>query len=92
MANDIPLDFGPNNSVGGGKGEKEMKEKGEKGTFRERSSSFSLEFPVIESLALIGARDKIDPHSESYVWVPESGSFDKLQKVGVSLLLDLFLV
>ena len=89
---DIPLDFGPKNSVGRGKGEKEKKEKGEEGIFRERSSSFSLEFSAIELLAFVGARDKIDPHSESYAWVPESESFDKLQEVGVSILLGLFLV
>ena len=49
----------------------------------ERSSTFSLDFSVIGLSVFVGARDKVDPHSESHTWVPESGSFDKLQEVGV---------
>ena len=66
-------------------GERKRENKGRKGgesVFRERSSSLSLEFSTIESSAFVGARDNVDPYSESYVWVPESESFDKLQEVG----------
>ena len=58
------------------------REKGEKKIKGERGSSFSLVFPEIRPSTFVGARDKVDPHSESYVWVLKSRSFDKLQKVG----------
>ena len=74
------------------KKEKEREEEGRRKDFRERSSTFSLDFPAIRQSVLVRARDKVDPRSESYVWVLESGSFDKLKEVGVSLLLGLFLV
>ena len=60
-----------------GKGERKC------GIFRERSSTFSLEFPAI-GLSVFGeTRSKVAPHGEGYAWVPVLGSFDKLRKVGV---------
>ena len=50
------------------------------GFFRERSSTFSLEFPTIGPVAGSGARERVDPHSESFASRPVLGSFDKLQK------------
>ena len=47
----------------------------------ERSSTFSLDFLEIRPSTFVGPRDKVDPRSESHVWVPKSGSFDKLQEV-----------
>ena len=77
----------------------ERKREGEKGTnwkreeecgiFRERSSTFSLEFPTIGPASSEEARSKVAPHDKDYTWVPVSGSFDKLHKVGVFLLLAL---
>ena len=74
------------------KKEKEREEEGRRKDFRERRSTFSLDFPAIRPSVLVGARDKVDPRSKSYEWVPESGSFKKLQEVGIALLLSLFLV
>ena len=37
-------------------------------------------------------RGKVDPHGESYTWVPVLWSLKKLQEVGVFLLLGLVLV
>ena len=51
--------------------------------FRERSSTFSLEFPTIEPSVANEARSKVTSHSKGYAWVPVLGSFDKLRKVGV---------
>ena len=51
--------------------------------FRERSSTFSLEFPTI-GLSVFGeAISKVAPHGKGYAWVPVLWSFDKLQEVGV---------
>ena len=48
--------------------------------FRERGSTFSLEFPVIGPASFDEARSKVAPHGKDYTWVPVSGSFDKLRK------------
>ena len=62
-----------------GKSERE-KEKGERKErdFRESSSTFSLDFPVIGPANSREARSKVGPHSKSYAWVPVLGSFEKL--------------
>ena len=52
------------------------RERGKKG-FR-----FSLRPTEIGPSIFVGARGKVDPRNESYVWVPKSGSFVKLQEVG----------
>ena len=56
------------------------KREGECGIFRERSSTFSLEFPAIGPTSSDEARSKVALHDKDYTWVPVSGSFDKLQK------------
>ena len=61
------------------KRERERKER----DFRERSSTFSLEFPAIGQSIFGEARRKVAPHGKGYVWVPVLGSFEKLQEVGV---------
>ena len=50
------------------------------GFFRERSSTFSLEFPAIGPASSDEARSKVAPHGKDYTWVPVLGSFDKLQE------------
>ena len=44
--------------------------------FRERSSTFSLEFPAIEPLGPGEPRDKVAPHGKGYTWVSVLWSFD----------------
>ena len=51
------------------------------GIFRERSSTFSLKFPMIGPLAFGEAMSKVAPHGKDYTWVPDLGSFDKLRKM-----------
>ena len=76
----------------------EEKKEGERGTererdlFRERSSHFSLKFSAIGPSISGEARSKVSPHGKGYAWVPVLGSFDKLRKVGVFLLLVLLFV
>ena len=76
--------------MGGGEGGKRReKRKRNEESFRERSSTFSLVFTVI-GLAILGrARGKAHPRDKSFASRPESGSFEKLQEVGVFLLLGL---
>ena len=50
---------------------------------RERSSTFSLSFPAIGPTVLDGARGKVRSRGKSFASTSESGSFDKLQQVGV---------
>ena len=57
--------------------------------FREISSTFSLKFPAIGPLDSGDARSKVAPHDMDYAWVPDLGSFDNSEKVGVFLLLAL---
>ena len=62
--------------------EEEIKRKreGKCGIFRERSSTFSLEFPAIGPASSDEERSKVTPHGKDYMRIPVSGSFDKLQK------------
>ena len=57
--------------------------------FRERSFTFSLGFPAIGPTVSDEVRRKVAPHSKGYAGVPVLGSFEKLWKVGVFLLLVL---
>ena len=59
------------------------------GSFRERSSTFSLEFPTIGPSVSDETRSKVTSHDKGYVWVSILGSFDKLRKGRGFLLLDL---
>ena len=61
------------------KQERERKER----DFKERSSTFSPEFPAIGSSVSGETRSKVAPHGKGYMWVPVLWSFDKLQEVGV---------
>ena len=70
------------------KRERERKER----DFRERSSTFSLEFSAIGPSVSSEARSKVAPHGKGYALVPILGSFNKLRKVGVFLLLGLFFI
>ena len=70
------------------KRERERKER----DFREISSTFSLESPSIGPSVSGEARSKVAPHGKGYTWVPVLWSFDKLQEVGVFLLLGLFFI
>ena len=63
-----------------GKKESKRKREGKCGIFRERSSTFSLEFPAFGPTSFDEAISKVAPHGKDYTWVPVSGSFDKLQK------------
>ena len=48
------------------------------GSFIERSSTFSLEFPAIRTSVSGKTRSKVAPHSKGYAQVLVLGSFDKL--------------
>ena len=48
--------------------------------FRERSSTFSLDFPVIGSANSGEARSKVAPHGKGYAWVPVLGEFRRTPK------------
>ena len=61
------------------KRERERKER----DFRERSSTFSLEFSVIRPSVNDEERIKVAPHGKGYTWVPVLWSFEKLQEVEV---------
>ena len=56
------------------------KREGKCGIFKERSSTFSLEFPAIGPVSSEKTRSKVAPHGKDYAWVPVSGCFDKLRK------------
>ena len=61
--------------------ESKQKREGKCGIFfRERSSTFSLKFPVIGPSAFGEARSKVALHGKDYTWVPVLGSLDKLRK------------
>ena len=58
------------------------------GGFRERRTSFSLEIRAIRPSAVFGTRRKAALRGEGFAWVPDLGSFLKLQEVGVSSYLS----
>ena len=60
--------------------------------FRERMSSFSLDFLTIRPSAVFGTRRKTALRREGFVWVPDLRSLDKLLEVEVSPYLGLFFV
>ena len=69
--------------VWGGKerGKEREREKGRDS--RERSSTFSLDFPAISPTNSDGARSKVGLRCKGYVWVQVLWSFEKLREVGV---------
>ena len=60
-------------------------------TFRDRGSSFSLSFWVIQPSKFFGARRKGVLRGEAYAWTPVLGVFDKLYEVGDSPYLGFIL-
>ena len=63
------------------------KEKGDpelKFIFSERESFFSLEIRAIRPSTVFGTRRKAALRGEGFSWVPDLGSFLKIQEVGVS--------
>ena len=65
--------------LGGKKRKKERKKEKER-SFRERSSTFSLDFSMIGPLNSGKTRGKVDPHCKSYMWVPVLWSFDNSER------------
>ena len=63
--------------------ERENREEREMRYSRERSSTFSLDFPAIGPVNSGEARSKVGLRCKGYRWVLVLGSFDKLRKVGV---------
>ena len=67
-----------------GRRESKPRKEGEKRRdFRERVSTFSLDFPMIGPSNPVETRGKVDPHCKSHAWAPILWSFDKLREVGV---------
>ena len=54
------------------------------GGFRERMTSFSLDYRAIRPSAVFGTRRETALRGEGFAWVPDLGSFLKLLEVGVS--------
>ena len=52
--------------------------------FRKRSSTFSLNFSVIDLSTSGETRGKVDPHGKAYAWVPVLWSFDNFGRLGLS--------
>ena len=48
--------------------------------FRERSSTFSLKFPVIGQSNPGEPRDKVAPHGKGYTWIPILWNFDNSER------------
>ena len=63
--------------------ERKERRKRKEESFRERSSTLSLDFPVINQANSYETRSKVGPHCKSYARVSVLGSFDKLREVGV---------
>ena len=58
-------------------GDSKPRKEGEKiRDFRQRVSTFSLDFPVISPSNSDETRGKVDPHCKSYTWVPVLWSFN----------------
>ena len=49
-------------------------------SFRERDSTFSLNFPTIGTVVSSGARGRLQPHGKGFESRPGLGSFDKNSK------------
>ena len=73
-----------------GRGDRKPRKGGRKERdFRERSSTFSLKFPVIGPSNPSEPRGKVAPQGKNYAWVSILWSFDKLRKVGVFSYFDI---
>ena len=58
------------------------------GVFRQRRTSFSLEYRAIRPSEFFGTRRRAALREEAYAWAPVLGSFIKLREVGVSSYLS----
>ena len=67
------------------------KREGQERDFRERRSTFSLDFPLIGPANFGKARSKVGLHYKSYTWVPVLGEFRQTLGGRVLLLLGLVL-
>ena len=56
--------------------------KGKNGCFRERRTSFSLDYRAIRPSAVVGTRREVAIRGETYAWAPNLRSFDKLREIG----------
>ena len=63
----------------------------ENGGFREKVSDFSLDLRQIRPSAVFGTRRRTALRGEGFAWVPDLGSFLKLQELGVSPYLGFIL-
>ena len=73
--------------------EKERKENKKKNSWDKKKEKRKREdFLAFRRSKLDGLSTKVGPRIAIYVWIPKTWSFDKLQEVGVSLLLGLLLV
>ena len=52
--------------------------------FRERVSTFTLDFPVIGSSNSGETKGKVDPHCKSYTWVPVLWTCSNSRRYGFS--------
>ena len=59
--------------------------------FRVRRLDFSLKYRAIQPLVVVGTRREAALRRESFAWVPDLKSFDKLLEVGVSPYLGFIL-
>ena len=59
--------------------------------FRERRTSFSLDYRAIRPSAIIKTRREAVLRGETYAWASDLRSFDKLREVGVSPYLGFIL-
>ena len=64
----------------------------ENGGFREKVSDFPLDLRQIRPSVVFGTRRRTSLRGEGFTWVPDLGSFLKLQEVGVSPYLRFILV
>ena len=85
----IPLDPSLTNQFGRERERKRRLREKARREFRDRGSTFSLDFQAIDLSNPGKARGKVNPHCKSYAWVPELWSFGKLKEVGAFFLLGL---
>ena len=65
-----------------GRGGEVAAEKEKNGGFRERRTSFSLDYRAIRPSAVVGTRREAALRGETYAWASDLRSFDKLREVG----------
>ena len=66
--------------TGLGRGKEGIANREKRRDFRERVSTFSLEFPVIEPSVLVGTRGEVGLRYKGYAWVPVLWSFDNSER------------